>query len=102
MEERQETLEYVTGPVGVSLEEAEQILADDDLFLTDPGSRYGFDSDEEDARVWGEAQEKLQHLADAAWNGAIFENEGVAMLLSDAASRVRELCRRAKERARDE
>jgi hypothetical protein len=38
MDGRQETLEYLTGPVGVSLEEAERILADYDLFLNDPGS----------------------------------------------------------------
>jgi hypothetical protein len=96
MNERQETLEYLTGPVGVSPEEAERILADDDLFLTDPGSRYGLEG-EEAIRVWGEAQEKLHHLAEVA--GEVFGNVGVLMLLDNAAERAGELRRRAKERA---
>jgi hypothetical protein len=98
MNERQETLVYLTEKVGMSPEEAEQVLADDDLFLTHPGVRSGFEA-EEAVRVWDEAHEKLQNLHEAAWNGDVFGNEGVSMLLGDAARRAAELRRRAKERA---
>jgi hypothetical protein len=98
MDERQETLEYLTGPVGISLEEAEQILADDDLFLNDPGSRYGYEP-EEAIKVWGEAQEKLYHLSEVATE--VF-GIGVSVLLQDAWLRAAELRRRAEERAEDE
>lgn len=97
---RQEKLAYLTEKVGVSPEEAERILADDDLFLTGPGSRYGFAA-EEAIQVWGEAQEKLYHLSEAAWEGEVFGNVGVSMLLSDATSRAAKLRRRAEERVRE-
>ena len=61
---QEEKFEYLTERVGPTLQEAEQILADD-VFLTDSGFRYGFEP-EETAKVWAEAQEKLEHLAEAA------------------------------------
>ena len=94
---RQENLMYLTEKVGVSPEEAEQILADDDLFLTYPSCRYGFEA-KEAIRVWGEAHERLNHLSEAAWQGDVFGNVGVSMLLSDAAERAGELRRRAEKR----
>jgi uncharacterized protein YoxC len=98
MDERQETLEYLTGPVGVSLEEAERIMADSDLLLNDPGSRYGYEP-EEAMKMWGEAQEKLYHLSEVATE--VF-GIGVSVLLQDAWLRAAELRRRAEERAEDE
>src|SRR5919112_2088665 len=98
MAERQEMIEYLTGPVGVSPEEAEQIMADDDLFLSDPGSRCGYEP-EEAAKVWAEAQDKLLHLAEAASEGELFDNMGVSMLLNNAWLRAAELCRRGVGRA---
>ena len=98
MDERQEMFEYLIGPVGVSPEEAERILDDDDLFLTHPGTRYGYEP-RDAIRVWAEAQGKLNHLSEAASNGDVLGNTGVSMLLWDAASRAEELRRRTRERA---
>jgi hypothetical protein len=70
VDERQEMFEYLIGPVGVSPEEAEPILDDDDLFLTNPGTRYGYEP-RDAIRVWAEAQVKLNHLSEAASNGDV-------------------------------
>ncbi len=74
--------EYFTGPVGVSPEKAERILADD-LLLTDPGSRYGYEP-QKAIELWSEVQEKLFHLSEAAMGGDVFGSGGVWMLLQDA------------------
>jgi hypothetical protein len=98
MDKRRETVEYLIEKVGVSPEEAERIMADDDLFLSDPGSRCGYEP-EEAAEIWAEAQDKLLHLAEAASEGELFDNMGVSMLLDDAFLRAAVLRRRAEERA---
>ena len=101
MDERQETIEYLTGPVvGISPEEAELIMADDDLFLTYPESRYGYEP-EEAAKIWDEAQDKLVHLLEAQIAGDIFGNVGISLLLDDAVQRATELRRRSKARAKE-
>jgi hypothetical protein len=94
----EEMRDHLTVKVGMSAEEAEWILADGDLFLTDPDSRYGYAS-QEAMKVWGEAQEKLLHLWEAATRGNVFGNDGVGMLLQDAWLRAGELRKRAEERA---
>jgi hypothetical protein len=96
--ERRDTVEYLILKVGVSPEEAELIMADDDLFLTDPGSRYGFEA-QKAAEIWAEAQEKLHGLSEAPLEGEVFGNVGVSMLLDDACLRAAVLRRRAEERA---
>lgn len=92
-----EQLTYLTETVGMNLEEAERILADSDLLITDPGAHYGF-APEEPVTVWREAERKLDALAQAASVGSVFSNLGVEMLLFDAATRATMLRRRAEER----
>jgi hypothetical protein len=98
MDEWRETVEYLIEKVGVSPEEAERIMDDDDLFLTDPSSRLGFEA-EAAAEIWAEAQEKLHGLSEASSEGEVFGNVGVSMLLDDAYLRAAVLRRRAEERA---
>jgi len=93
----EEELAYLTERVGMSPEEAARILEDADLFITTLGSHYAFEP-EEAVRVWGEAETKLDHLAQAASLGSVFGNLGVEMLLFDAATRATKLRKRAQER----
>lgn len=98
--EEEDEFDYLTEKVDVSPEEAERILADEDLFLIPPGTRYGYEP-QEAMEVWAEAQDKLNHLSEAASDGDLFGNVGVSMLLWDAASRAAELRKRTEERVRE-
>ncbi|MBA2715359.1 MAG: hypothetical protein H0U55_17640 [Rubrobacteraceae bacterium] len=89
---------------GVSEEVARLRMRDEDLWLLHPGQRFDEDlQGEEGVRLWEEAAEVAQTVADTVSNGpgTIQAGPAVTMLVWDAAARAREALRRARRRAHD-
>ena len=93
-------LEYLTGErIGLSREEAEQMLVDHDLWLLHPATRFSID-DEEAVKQWGCAADFAEALGMMGLQNGLV-NEAATQLMLDAADRAREAQRRALQRLED-
>ncbi len=90
---------------GVSEEVARLRMRDEDLWLLRPGIRFDEDlTGEEGVRLWEEAAQVAQTVADAISSGprTIQASPAVTMLVWDAAARAEEALARARRRQREE
>jgi hypothetical protein len=90
---------------GLSEEVARLRLQDEDLWLLHPGQRFDEDlQGEEGARLWEEAAQVAQTVADTVSNGpgTIQANAAITMLVWDAAERAQVALRRARLRHEEE
>jgi hypothetical protein len=98
-ERDQEEIAYLVKDIGLSPEEAERRLEDDDLWLLIPAQRFTFAPGEEDLGEWETAAGFAESLTDGFTDsGAI--NDATRQLLWDLRERSAEALRRARERAR--
>jgi len=87
---------------GWSEEVARLRLQDEDLWLLHPGARFDEElQGEEGVRLWEEAAQVAQTVADTVSNGpgTIQANAAITMLVWDAAARAEEALARARRRA---
>ncbi len=98
MSEQEKTIEYLAKEVGISRENAELRMLDDDLWLLEPQGRYALPPGEETVREWRDAVEFLEclYLASQA-----VDNRALMHTLSDAHVRAIEALRRARQRAQE-
>jgi hypothetical protein len=94
-EERRETLAHLVEAVGFTVEEAERVMRDDDLWLLEPGLRLEV-PDEEAVEQWRTADDTLEALIHVADN----VNLATMVAIMDARCRVEVALRRTKERVR--
>ncbi len=100
--EYEEQIRYLTGRaggIGLSRDEAELRLLDDDLWLVPPEQRYTFES-EAGAREWDEAARHFDHRAYIAQEDPMY-SLAAAQLYQDAAYRARVLAYRVRERLQE-
>ncbi len=72
--EREETIEYLVEKIGLSREDAELRMVDDDLWVLYPECRYEFPVGEKSVRQWRDAVSALESLSIAVEfldNGAL-------------------------------
>ena len=95
MEERHETFTYLVESVGVSADEADRMMRDDDLWLVPPALRMDL-PDEEAIEEWRTACNVLADLVHVANNIGL----GTMVAVMDAQYRVGVALERARERAK--
>jgi hypothetical protein len=102
---REKMLKYLTSEyIGISREEAELLLADDDLWIVEPQRRFPF-AGEEAVREWSKAVTFARFLCEGFAAGPFYgelANEfkgAIQQMLWDMEERAKEALRRAKERA---
>jgi hypothetical protein len=100
MTERQEAIEYLTGPYGLDQEEAELVTRDLDLWILELEMRFAIE-DEDAVEEWEQAAEFFGDYADMALHSHKNFNEAITHVLFYATRRAQEALRRAKDRARE-
>ncbi len=98
MTEREETIQYLVQWVGISREEAELRMVDDELWILGPSGRYEFPAGEDSVKEWDRAVDALEGLY---WASQAFENRAFMQAISDAHKRAKEALRRARKRAQE-
>ena len=109
MSEREEMIKWLTGssldfpgkvPPGLSLEEAERRLLDDDLWILHPEFRYAAKTPEEALEQWRWVVSVMDRVADFFVHEVCF-NESAVNLVLDAEERGKEALRRAQKRLQE-
>jgi hypothetical protein len=98
-EARREMLAQLLERVAVPVDEAQDLIRDDDEWVAESEVRL-YIPEEELVEEWKYAVDQLSHLATAAAGGGLFGSVVVAICLADVEERAEEALRRARERAR--
>ncbi len=100
--EREEWIEHLAddspGAPGVSREDAELRMVDDDLWMLFPECRYEFPVGEQSVRQWRDAVDALEGLSIAFEN---LGNDALQHAIGDAHVRASEALRRHRQRAQE-
>ncbi len=92
----QEWVEYLVEKIGISREDAELRMVDDDLWVLHPGSRYPFPAGEDSVEEWDRAVDALEGLY---WASQSLGNRAFKQAISDAHERAIAALYRARQRA---
>jgi hypothetical protein len=98
-EKRREHLAHLVHHVEMPVEEAEDLVHEDDEWVVEPEVRFYVPVDEL-VQEWEYAVGQLSHLAVAASGGGLFDSVVVGICLADVEERARAALRRTRKRAR--
>ncbi len=92
-------IRYLVEDLGDDPDDARLRVRDEDLWITHFSTRYAFEDTQETVKLWEDAFELAEELAQLAVNLYDVKQSAIVQLASDARERAREAARRARERA---